>query len=56
MFRFFSRKVFRRLPREQLFQISQVLPCAAQVRRQDSVTEGAEINFGGAREIYLCEF
>ena len=23
-------------------------------RRQDSV--GAEINFGGAREVYLCEF
>ena len=25
-------------------------------RRQDSVTGGAEINFGGAREVYLCEF
>ena len=28
----------------------------AQARRQDSVTGGAEINFGGAREVYLCEF
>ena len=27
-----------------------------QARRQDSVTRGAEINFGGAREVYLCEF
>ena len=27
-----------------------------QVRRQDSVTGGAEINFGGARKVYLCEF
>ena len=27
-----------------------------QARRQDSVTGGAEINFGGAREVYLCEF
>ena len=27
-----------------------------QPRRQDSVTGGAEINFGGAREVYLCEF
>ena len=28
-----------------------------QARRQDSVTEGgAEINFEGAREVYLCEF
>ena len=25
-------------------------------RRQDSVTRGAEINFGGAREVYLREF
>ena len=25
-------------------------------RRQDSVTRGAEINFGGARELYLREF
>ena len=25
-------------------------------QRQDSVTGGAEINFGGAREVYLCEF
>ena len=24
--------------------------------RQDSVTRGAEINFGGAREVYLREF
>ena len=23
---------------------------------RDSVTSGAEINFGGAREVYLCEF
>ena len=28
----------------------------SQARRQDSVTGGAEINFGGAREVYLCEF
>ena len=27
-----------------------------QARRQDSVTGGAEINFGGAREVDLCEF
>ena len=27
-----------------------------QARRQDSVTRGAEINFGGAREVYLREF
>ena len=27
-----------------------------QARRQDSVTGWAEINFGGAREVYLCEF
>ena len=27
-----------------------------QARRQDSVTRGAEINFGRAREVYLCEF
>ena len=27
-----------------------------QARRQDSVTGGAEINFGGAREVYLREF
>ena len=27
-----------------------------QARRQDSVTGGAEINFGGAREVCLCEF
>ena len=27
-----------------------------QARRQDSVTKGAEINFGGAREVYLCKF
>ena len=28
-----------------------------QARRQDSMTGGgAEINFGGAREVYLCEF
>ena len=25
-------------------------------RSQDSVTRGAEINFGGAREVYLREF
>ena len=25
-------------------------------RRQDSVTGGEEINFGGAREVYLHEF
>ena len=29
---------------------------ANQARRQDSVTGRAEINFGGAREVYLCEF
>ena len=29
---------------------------AIQARRQDSVTGEAEINFGGAREVYLCEF
>ena len=27
-----------------------------QARRQDSATRGAEINFGGAREVYLREF
>ena len=27
-----------------------------QARRQDSVTRGAEMNFGGAREVYLREF
>ena len=27
-----------------------------QARRQNSVTGGAEINFGGAREVYFCEF
>ena len=27
-----------------------------QDRRQDSVTSGAEINFGGAREVYLRKF
>ena len=27
-----------------------------QTRRQDSATRGAEINFGGAREVYLREF
>ena len=27
-----------------------------QAQRQDSVTGGAEINFGGAREVYLFEF
>ena len=27
-----------------------------QAWRQDSVTRGAEINFGGAREVYLGEF
>ena len=27
-----------------------------QAQRQNSVTGGAEINFGGAREVYLCEF
>ena len=27
-----------------------------QARRQDSVTRGAEISFGGAREVYLREF
>ena len=29
---------------------------AKEARRQDSVTAGAEINFEGAREVYLCEF
>ena len=33
-----------------------LLPRVEQARRQDSVTGGAEINFGGAREVYLCEF
>ena len=27
-----------------------------QTRRHDSVTGGAEINFGGVREVHLCEF
>ena len=27
-----------------------------QARRQDSVTRGAEINFGGTQEVYLPEF
>ena len=27
-----------------------------QARRQDSATRGAEINFGGAQEVYLREF
>ena len=27
-----------------------------QVQRQDSVTGGTEINFGGAQKVYLCEF
>ena len=27
-----------------------------QARRQDSVTKGAEINFGGAQEVYLRKF
>ena len=27
-----------------------------QARRQDSVTRGAEINFGEVREVYLSEF
>ena len=27
-----------------------------QAWRQDNVTGGTEINFGGAREVYLCEF
>ena len=27
-----------------------------QARHQDSATRGAEINFGGAREVYLREF
>ena len=27
-----------------------------QARRHDSVTRGTEINFGGAREVYLREF
>ena len=27
-----------------------------QARRQDSVTRGPELNFGGAREVYLREF
>ena len=25
-------------------------------RHQDSATREAEMNFGGAREVYLCEF
>ena len=28
-------------------------PLVGQARRQDSVTGGAEINFGGARDIYF---
>ena len=28
----------------------------AQARHQDSVTGGAEINFGGARAVFFCEF
>ena len=31
-------------------------PKFTQAHRQDSVTRGAETNFGEAREIYLCEF
>ena len=27
-----------------------------QARRQDNVTRGAKMNFGGAREVYLREF
>ena len=27
-----------------------------QARRQDSMTRGAKINFGGAREVYLRKF
>ena len=27
-----------------------------QTRRQNSMTRGAEMNFGGAREVYLGEF
>ena len=27
-----------------------------QTRRQDNVTGGVEVNFGGAREVYLCKF
>ena len=27
-----------------------------QAQRQDSVTRGAELNFGGAREVYLRKF
>ena len=33
-----------------------MLDATVQARRQDSVTGGAEINFGGARAVYLCEF
>ena len=29
---------------------------SGQARRQDGVTGGAEKNFGGAQEVYLCEF
>ena len=29
---------------------------AFQARHQDSVTGGADINFEGEREVYLCEF
>ena len=33
-----------------------IIKYTAQARRQDSVTGGAEINFGGAREVHFCEF
>ena len=36
--------------------VSCIVIAALQARRQDSVTRGAEINFRGAREVYLCEF
>ena len=37
-------------------QISCFLSKFKQAQRQDSVTGGAEIKFGGAQEVYLCEF
>ena len=36
---------------ECLFQHGALV--AVQARRQDSVTGGAEINFGGAREVFI---
>ena len=58
-----SKKIVSYLPCSLLFFQTRInsadkikLIGAQQARRQDSVTEGAEINFGGVREVYLCEF